>query len=191
MLALGCSSIALGALPGASSASSSTGTKIVMSKYGFSVTLPSGWQRVTLTNAGIHKIAQYLNRVNPALEQQFVSNAATVRNVQLYAVGPAQASSLPNLNVIVQSPQGLPSGNSFLTQIQPVMKSELQQAGLKDVTISIVHLPFGSAVEGQYALSATGPTVTQFYISHGGRLYILSLSPASVLPQIENSWHWT
>jgi hypothetical protein len=70
------------------------------------------------------------------------------------------------------------------------MKSELEQAGLKNVAISVVHLPFGSALEGVYTVPGISAPVTQYYVSHNGRLYIITMSPASVSPQIENSWHW-
>jgi hypothetical protein len=183
--------IALCATPMAASASaSSKGPTVVLTKYGFSVMLPSGWQKVTLTQAGIDKIAKYLKGANPTFYQQFVNNEATARHLQLYAIGPLEGASLPNLNVIVQSPQGLPSGKSFLTQVQPVMKSELQQAGLKNVTISVVHPPFGSALQAVYTLPSTSVTVTQLYMSHKGHLYIISMSPSSVVPQIESKWHW-
>jgi hypothetical protein len=172
------------------SASSATGPTVVLTKYDLSVTLPSGWQKVTLTQAGIDKIAKRLKGVSPTIYQQFVSNEATVRHLQLYAIGPLEGASLPNLNILVQSPQGLPSGKSFLTQAQPVMRSALQQAGLKNVMISVVHAPFGSALQAVYALPGTSVTVTQLYISHQGHLFIVSMSPASVTPQIESNWHW-
>jgi len=176
-------------------ASSAKGPKVVLTKYGFSVTLPSGWQRVTLTQASIDKLARYLKSrsASPTFYQQFVNNEAAARHLQLFAIGPLEGASLPNLNVLVQSPQGLPSGESFLTQAQPVMKSELQQAGLKNVTISVVHLPFGPALQGVYSLplqGGTSVTLTQLYISHGGHLFIVSMSPSSVVPQIESNWHW-
>ena len=60
----------------------------------------------------------------------------------------------------------------------------------KKVTTSIVQLPLGSAVEGQYSLPSSSEAVTQLYISHGSRLYIVSFSPPSVAAEIENTWHW-
>jgi hypothetical protein len=187
-----CSSVIVAyASIGTSAASSPAGsTKLVLAKYGFSVSLPPGWQKVTLTRAGINKIAKNLHRVDPTFYQQFVNNEASVRHLQLYAIGPPQGASLPNVNVLVQSPQGLPSGKAFLTQVQPVMKSDLQQAGVKNATFSVVHLPFGPAVQGVYTLPGTSTTVTQLYISHKGHLYIVSMSPPSVVAQIESSWHW-
>jgi hypothetical protein len=188
-LALASSIIVLSATPVASSASAS-GPTVVLPKYGLSVTLPSGWQKVTLTQAGVDKIAKYLKSTSPTLYQQFVNNESTVRHLQLYAIGPPEGASLPNLNILVESPQGLPSGESFLTQAQPVMKSELQQAGFKNVTISVVHLPLGPALQGVYTLPGSSVTLTQLYISHKGHLYIVSMSPASVVPQIESKWRW-
>jgi hypothetical protein len=187
-LALVCV-VVLCALPVASSASSAKGPTVVLTKYGFSVTLPSGWQKVTPTQAGIDKMAKDLKRASPTFYQQFVNNEATVRRLQLYAIGPVEGDLLPNLNVLVQSPQGLPSGKSFLTQAPPIMKSDLQQAGIKNVTISVVH-PFGPALQGVYTVPGTSAPVTQLYISHKGHLYIVSMSPPSVVPQIESNWHW-
>jgi hypothetical protein len=178
------------ATPAISSASSSAGPTVVLAKYGFSVTLPSGWQKVTLTQAGINKMAKYINKTDPTLGQQFVNNEATVRRLQLYAVGPLQGASLPNLNVLVQSPQGLPSGKSFLTQGQPAIESELQQAGFQNVAISVVHPSFGSALQAVYTVPGLSTVITQAYISHKGRLYIVTMSPAAVVPEIESSWHW-
>ena len=196
LLALGGSAIVACAVPvatasaTATSSTSSKPTKVVLTKYGFSVTLPSGWQRVSLTNAGINKMAKYLDRVDPALGQQFTNNESTARQLQLYAIGPPQANFLPNLNVLVQSPQDLPTGQSFVSQAQPIMKTELQQEGFKNVTTSVVHLRLGPAVEGQYSLPNSPAPITQLYISHRGHLYIVTMSPASVVPQIESTWHW-
>jgi hypothetical protein len=174
----------------ASSASSAPGHTVVLNKYGFSVRLPSGWRKVTLTQAGINKIAKIIRRADPTLGQYFISNEATIRRLQLYAIGQPQGASLPNMNVNVQSPQGLPSGKSFLTQVQPTLKSGLQQQGIKNVSVSVVNLPFGSAIQAVYAVPGTSTTVTQLYISHGGHLYIVSMSPPSVVTQLENGWHW-
>ena len=174
----------------ASAASSGGGTKVVLTKYGFSVTLPSGWKKVTLTKAGIDRMAKYIDKADPSLGQLFTQNEATARHLQLYAIGPLGGSSLPNMNVLVQSPQGLPSGNSFVSQAQGVMKGELQQEGFKNVAVTVAHLPFGTAVEGQYSLPGTGATVTQFYMSRKGHLYIVTVSPPSVVSQIVNTWHW-
>jgi len=110
--------------------------------------------------------------------------------MQLFAIGTPEGGTLPNLNVLVQPPQGLPSGAAFLSQAKPLLKSSLQSAGFKQVTISIVHLPLGAAVEGRYSLPSSSVAVTQLYISHGSRLYIVTISPTSVAAEIENSWHW-
>jgi hypothetical protein len=193
VIALTSSAIVVCASIGTSSASTPTGTtKVVMSKYGFSVSLPAGWQQVKLTTAGINKMAHALNKLDPTLGSQFSSQQeqATIRKLQLFAIGAPQGGTLPNLNVLVQTPQGLPSGQSFLSQAQPLMKNGLESEGFKDVTTSIVHLPLGSAVEGTYSLPSSSETVTQLYISHKSRLYIVTFSPASVGAEIENTWHW-
>ncbi len=137
-------------------------------------------------------MAQRLDALDPTLRGQFSSQSeqATIRRLQLFAIGTPQGGTLPNLNVLVQSPQGLPSGAAFLSQAEPLMKNDLQSQGFKQVTTSIVHLPMGSAVEAQYSLPSSPLEGTQLYISHGSRLYIVSISPPSVAAEIENTWHW-
>jgi hypothetical protein len=192
-IALTGSAIVAVASAGASSASTPTSTtRVVEARYGFSLSLPAGWQQVQLTKAGVNKMVQRLEKLDPKMSGLVGSESeqATIRRLQLYAIGPPQGSTLPNINVLVQSPQDLPSGASFLSQAEPLMKSELQSAGFKQVTTSIVHLPLGSAVEGQYSLPSSLGAVTQLYISHRSRLYIVTFSSSSVAAQIENTWHW-
>jgi hypothetical protein len=165
----------------------------VLPKYGFSVTLPSGWQQVRLTKAGINKIIGYLNKVDPKLVSLISSpsSQATIRKLQLYAIGPPEGNTLPNINVLVQSPQGLPSGADFLSQAKPQMASLLQSQGFAHTSVSIVHLPrLGSAVEGQYSVPGTPTAVTQLYISHHSHLYIATFSSPAVAAQIESTWRW-
>jgi hypothetical protein len=178
---------------GASSASTPTGsTRVVIAKYGFSLSLPTGWQRVQLTKAGVSKMVQRMNKVDPALGRQLStqSEQASFRRMKLYAIGPLQGSGLPNINVIVDSSQGVPSGAAFLSQGQPAMASELQAAGFKHVTTSIVHLPLGSAIQAQYSLPSSPLEETELFISHGSHIYIVNFTPSSVAAQIENTWHW-
>jgi hypothetical protein len=192
-IALTGSAIVAVASAGASSASTPTSTtRVVEARYGFSLSLPAGWQQVQLTKAGVNKMVQRLEKLDPKMSALVGSQSeqATIRRLQLYAIGPPQGSTLPNINVLVQSPQDLPSGASFLSQAEPLMKSELQSAGFKQVTTSIVHLPLGSAVEGQYSVPGVSDAITQLYISHRSRLYIVTFSSASVAAQIENTWHW-
>lgn len=56
---------------------------------------------------------------------------------------------VPNMNVLVQTPQGLPKGASFLSQAKQLMTTILRSEGFKHVTTSVVDLPLGSAVEAQ------------------------------------------
>ena len=190
-IALTGSAIVAVASTGVSSASTPT-TRVVEARYGFSLSLPAGWQQVQLTKAGVNKMVQRLEKLDPKMSALVGSQSeqATIRRLQLYAIGPPQGSTLPNINVLVQSPPDLPSGASFLSQAEPLMKSELQSAGFKQVMTSIVHLPLGSAVEGQYSVPGVSDVITQLYISHGSRLYIVTFSSASVAAQIENTWHW-
>ena len=171
LIAASSSMILTFASPGSSSASSPPSTsRIVLAKYGFSVSLPPGWRRVTLTQSGINSIVRYVDQSNPALGSQMSSPSerAQLRKLQLFAVGPPEDNILPNLSVIVRSPQGLPSGPSFLSQAQPDMQSNLQSEGFTNATTTIVQLPLGGAVKGQYSPpSSPTTTFTQLWISHG------------------------
>jgi hypothetical protein len=176
-----------------SAAAPASPTKVVLTEYGFSVTLPPGWQKVQLTKAGIAKIVKLLDKVDPKLAAAFTNQGgqAAAQKLQLYAIGPPQGNNFPNMNVAVQSPQGLPSGADFLSQAKPAIVSQLQSAGLTHVTVSIVHLRLGSALEAQYPVPSTPETaVTQLYISHRAHLYVVTFSSPSVAAQIENTWHW-
>ena len=193
VIAASSSAIVVCASAGASSASTPTGsTRVVMAKYGFSLSLPTGWQQVQLTKAGVSKMVQRINKLDPTLAGQIStqSEQAAMRRMQLYAIGPLQGSTLSNINVIVDSSHGLPSGAAFLSQGKPAMASELQAQGFKHVTTSIVHLPLGSAIQAQISLPSSATTATELFISHGSRLYIVTFTPSSVATQIENTWHW-
>jgi hypothetical protein len=192
--ALSAAAIAVSAGATTSSAAApASPTKVVLAKYGFSLTLPPGWQQVHLTTAGIAKIVKYLSKADPKLVSLVASPAAqaTIRKLQLYAIGPPGGGTLPNVNVLVQSPQGLPSGADFLSQAKPQMASLLQSQGFTHVSVSVAHLRLGSAVEGQYSVPGTPEgAITQLYISHRSHLYIVTFSSPSVAAQIENTWHW-
>jgi hypothetical protein len=189
--ALTCSATVGAASVGVSSASTSTGTRVVVAKYGFAVTLPAGWQKVQLTKSGISKLVKRMHKVAPV--QGFLSSRAaqeTVRRMQLYAIGPLQGGMVPNMNVLVQSPPGLPRGASFLSQVKQLMTGTLHNAGFTNVTTTVVHLPFGSAVQGQYTAPSSSVVLTQLYISHRSHFYIVTFTPSSVATQIENTWRW-
>ncbi len=191
-IALACAAIVFCASVGPSSASAPTGTRVVVAKYGFSVTVPTGWERVQLTKDGVGKLVKRMDKVDPSQASLLSSQSAqaTIRKMQLYAIGPLQGGMIPNMNVLVQSPQGLPSGTSFLTQVKQLMTGTLHNAGFTNVTTSIVHLPLGSAVQGNYTTPSSSVTITQLYISHKSHFYIVTFTPSSVAAQIENTWHW-
>jgi hypothetical protein len=145
-----------------------------------------------LTKAGISKLVQRIDKKFPKVAAQISSpgQQAAFRRMKLYAVGPPQSSGLPNINVIVDSSQGLPSGAAFLSQGEPAMKSELQSAGLTNVTTSIVHLPLGSAIQARYSVPSSSVVASELFISHGSHIYIVAFTPSSVAAQIENTWRW-
>jgi hypothetical protein len=190
-IALACATIVTCVSAGPSSASTPS-QRIVLAKYGFSLSLPAGWQRTQLTKAGVTKLVQRLDKLDPK-QANLLSSAsaqATIRRLQFYAIGPPDEGLIPNMNVIVQSPAGLPSGTSFVSQIKPVMAQALAKDGYAHVTFSTVHLPLGAALQAQYTAPTTSVLLTQLYISHKGHLYIATFTPSSVAAQIENTWRW-
>jgi hypothetical protein len=192
--ALSSSLLVAGAAQGTAASAASAGgtTKVVVTKYGFAVTLPAGWQRVTLTKAGIAKMAQRIDKVDPTLGSQVSSQSAqaTIRRTSLYAIGTPEGGILPNMNVLVQSAAGLPSGSAFFSSGQSAIKSAMQQEGFSHVTTTVVHIPFGSVIEASYSVPNVSVAVTQLYALHKGQLYTITFSPASVGTQFENTWHW-
>jgi hypothetical protein len=186
----------LAALP----AAGASGHRINESKYGFSLVLPAGWNQVSLTGSDLGSIIgsgkSYAN-LKSVLTSEATSAAS--KGLKFFAVSPqGDGSFVPNINV------GIFKGSGSLSSLNAQVKATWTQAGAKHLSTKVVHLSFGSAVQGTYELvSATSPSSTppvwetQVYSPHKGQVFITTFS-ASTKPAVQltaavvmSNWRFT
>jgi hypothetical protein len=119
--------------------------------------------------------------------------------MKVFAIGPASAAVTPNVNLIVSSAAGAPSGNEFAPAASAEAKIELSQAGAGHLKTSIVHNPLGKTALVTYQLNLKGLTEygVQIYANHKSHIDILTVTTSSAAASqaaarlIANSWKWT
>jgi hypothetical protein len=170
------------AVPGGAAAPNA---RITDAKDGFSLVLPAGWTKVSLSKSDIGSIgrtAQNYAGLKSLLTQQATSAAA--KGLKFFAVAPGQVNGqfVPNINV------GLFTSSGSLKALQSDIKTIWNHAGAKGLQTKQVHLAFGKAVEGTYELisTTTSPSIweTQVYAPHKGHVYITTFS-ATTKPAVE------
>ncbi len=162
------------------------GHRVNVTKYGFSLVLPPGWNQVNLTGSQVGSIvgsARGYANLKTVLTQQ--AENASVKGLRFYAVATDQANGtfVPVMNV------GIFKGSGTQAVLNPEIKGFLSEEGAKSVQVKNVSLRFGKAVEGTYELvptSSSSPTVweTQVYAAHNGQIYVATFS-ALTKPAVE------
>ena len=183
--------------------SGASGRVVIDKQDGLTFSLPAKWSQVPLNG---NDFLYFLNQAaihNPALKSAITTEVKQMakQGAKIFAVGPYQQNFLSNINVIVVSSAGAPTGQAFFTAAQAQLKVQLTSAGFKDLKFKVASFPFGKALEGTYRLGLTGQAKTvhglQLYILHKSRIAIVtftSLSPTtdlSVATTVGRSWHWT
>lgn len=197
-------SVALAAvllLMGDASAGASSGVVIKEPQYGFSFTLPSNWKQVPLNGSDVTALLNAETHDNPTLANALDSEItlATSKGIKVFAVGPVVGSTVPNLNVIVTSSAGDPTGSAFAQAAVAEAKIEMTQVGASHLKASIVKDRLGTSAQATYELSlkSTGPEFgEQLYVQHKSYVEIVTVSTSSRISTQSNarlivdSWRW-
>ena len=101
---------------GETGASASSGTVLKEPQYGFSFQLPANWKQVPLDGSDVTALLNSASHDDPtlanALSSEVTSGAA--KGMKVFAIGPLAGSTVPNVNVIVTSSAGAPTGPPLL-----------------------------------------------------------------------------
>ena len=185
---------------GASSAAFSAGTVVKEPQYGFSFALPAGWQEVPLDGSDVTALLNIATHNDPSLTKALGSevSSAPSKGMKVFAIGPAAGSSAPNVNVIVVSSAGTPTGRSFAPAAIAEAKIEFAQLGVRHIKSSIVNNHLGRAAQVTYELTLNGihEFGDQFYALHTSHVDIVTVTTGSVASSeadariVVNSWRW-
>ncbi len=193
--------VALLLILGATSADASSGVVVKEPQYGFSFTLPSNWKQVPLNGSDVTALLNAETHDDPtlanALDSEVTSGAS--KGMKVFAIGPVVGLTVPNVNVIVTSSAGAPTGRLFAQEAVAEAKIELTQVGASHLKTSIVTNRLGTSAQATYQLNLpnTGPQFgEQFYVQHKSYVEIVTVTtsnPTSTQSNarlIVNSWRW-
>ena len=185
---------------GETSASASSGPVVKEAQYGFSFTLPVNWKQVPLDGSDVTALLNTATHDDPALASALDSQvtSAASKGMKVFAIGPLAGSTVPNVNVIVTSSAGAPTGRAFAQTAIAEAKIEFTQVGASHLTTSIIENRLGTSAEVAYELTveSTVEFGEQLYVRHGANVEIVTVttsSPASTRSNarlIVGSWRW-
>jgi hypothetical protein len=186
---------------GAASAGASSGVVIGEPRYGFSFTLPVGWTQVPLNGSDVTALLNSAAHDDPTLANALkgeVTSAAS-KGMKVFAIGPFAGSTVPNVNVIVESSAGAPTGRAFDQAAIAEAEIALTQVGASHIKTFIVKNRLGTSAEATYELDlkATGIEFgEQFYVQHKSNLVVVTVTSSSLASSQSNarlvvdSWRW-
>jgi hypothetical protein len=185
---------------GETSAGASSGPVVKQPQYGFSFTLPANWKQVPLDGTDVTALLNTATHDDPALANALDSQvtSAASKGMKVFAIGPLAGSTVPNVNVIVTSSAGAPTGRAFAQTAIAEAKIEFTQVGASHLTTSIIKNRLGTSAEVAYELTveSTVEFGEQLYVRHGANVEIVTVttsSPASTRSnarRIVGSWRW-
>jgi hypothetical protein len=185
----------------ATSAGASSAVTIKNSQYGFSFSVPANWKQVPLNGSDVKALLNAATHDDPSLTNALDSEviSASSKGMKVLAIGPVQGLSSPNVNVIVTSAAGSPSGRAFAPAAIAQAKIEFAQVSATHVKTSIVSNRLGNVARVTYELSTkTSGTEygAQYYARHKSNLEIVTITTSSQASTqsdsqlIVNSWRW-
>ncbi len=178
------------------------GTRVNETKYGFSFSLPVKWVPIPLNGGDISKILVKATKADPALKKGLTKEVeqAAKSAVKFFAIGPISNAFASNINIIVESSAGLPTGPSYFSIIEPQIKAQLIKAGFKDLQTAVVQLAMGKEITATYQLptGVAGGVVQglQLYVRHRSHVEIITFTSStkstdhSAATVLEDSWKW-
>jgi hypothetical protein len=185
---------------GETGAGASSGTVVKEPQYGFSFNLPVNWKQVPLDGSDVTALLNSASHDDPSLANALGSEVTSgaAKGMKVFAVGPLAGSTVPNVNVIVTSSAGAPSGRAFAQAAIAEAKIEFTQIGATHLKTSIVNNRLGSSAEATYELDlkSSAQFGEQFYLRHGAHVDIVTITTSSHAATgsnaqfIMNSWRW-
>jgi hypothetical protein len=193
--------VAVSLLMGETIAGATSGVAISSPQYGFSFRLPSDWKEVPLNGSDVTALLNSASHADPslanALNSEVTSGAS--KGMKVFAIGPLAGSSVPNVNVIVTSDAGGPTGRGFAQEAVPQTKILLTELAASDIKVSVVKNGLGYTARASYQLHLKNSATQfgeQFYVEHANNIDIVtvttssSTSTRSVAGRIAASWRW-
>ncbi len=192
---------ALLCLLGETGAGAASGVTVSEHQYGFSFTLPANWKQVPLNGSDVTALLNAATHDDPALASSLDSEvtSAASKGMKVFAIGPVSGSSVPNVNVIVSSASGAPTGREFAQEAATEAKIELAQINASHVKTSTVTNRLGTAAKATYQLAFKGSVPQfgeQFYVQHKANIDIVTVTTSSSsatqsnAQRVVNSWRW-
>lgn len=137
-------------------AAASSGVVVQEPQYGFSLTLPADWKQVPLDGSDVTALLNAATHDDPALTNALNGqiSAAASKGMKVFGVGPISGSTVPNVNVIVSSAAGAPTGRAFAPAAIVQAKIEFAELDASHVKAAVVDNRMGDVAEVTYELSA-------------------------------------
>jgi hypothetical protein len=182
--------------------SGATSNSFNVTKVGASFALPAKWIHVPLKGADINKILNTASKDNPQLKSVLTTEVtqADKKGIIFFAFGSVAHDFLSNVNIIVTSAAGEPSGSSYYGDVVSQLKAQLPTGGFKDVHVSIRQLPMGKEIVVNYHLSEGAGRLPaqglQIYARHKDKFDIITFTStsqatdAAAAQVLEDSWKW-
>ena len=188
-------------LTGATSAGASSQVVITEPGLGFSFTLPHDWKQVPLNGSDVSALLNAATHDDPSLANKLNSEVASAasKGTKVFAIGPIVGSVAWNVNVIVSSSSGAPTGRAFAQAAAADAKIQLTQTGGSHIRTSIVKNRLGTSARVTYEFNLKNVTREfgeQLYVRHKTSLEIVTVttssptSSQSITRLIGNSWQW-
>jgi hypothetical protein len=188
-------------LLGAPNAGASSGALVKIPQYGFSFRLPNGWKSVPLNGGDVKSLLNAATHDDPslsnALDSQVVSE--TSKGMKAFGIGPISNGAAPDVDVIVISAAGSPSGREFASAGVTEAKIEYAQIGAVHYKASVVNDRLGEAATGTYQLKGKSLGIqygAQYFVRHKSHIYVVTVTtPSAASTQsdaatIVDSWKW-
>lgn len=185
---------------GEMSAGASSGAMIREPQYGFSFNLPANWKQVPLDGSDVTALLNTATHDDPTLANALDSEvtSATSKGIKVFAIGPVVGSTVPNVNVVVTSATGAPTGRAFAQAAIAEAKIEFTQLGATHLKTSVVKNRLGTSAQAAYELNIKSAVEfgEQFYVQHGANVEVITVttsnpkSSRSNAQLIVDSWRW-
>ena len=186
---------------GETGAGAASATVVNEGKYGFSFTLPVHWKQVPLNGSDVTALLNAAAHNDPTLASALTGEvkAAASNGIKVFGVGPVSGSTVANVNIIVTSSAGAPTGNAFASAAVAEAKIQLTQVGTSHIKTSIVHNRLGAAAQVTYELNLKGAPPQfgdQFYAVHKSHIEIITVTTSTLAQSqtdarlIVDGWHW-
>ena len=177
------------------------GPVVKETQYGFSFRLPTGWRQVPLDGSDVTALLNIATHNDPSLTNalQGEVTSATSKGIKAFGVGPVEGGVAQNVNVIVTSAAGAPTGREFPPAAIAEAKIGFSQIGATHMRTSIVNDRLGNAAQITYQLNLEGLKEygEQVYALHKSNIDIVTVTTASAAASqsetrlLVNSWKWT